>query len=149
ALWAMVDGGYTNSTFIKHLPARTTLVGRIRADAKLYYPPQPAEGRPGRNRVYGDRAPTPDELRQDVSVPWQKVEAFAAGKTHAFKIKTLSPLRWRSAGAEYDLRLIVIAPLGYRLTQHGKVLYRKPAFLICTDPKADIQQIIQAYVWRW
>lgn len=149
ALWAMVDGGYTNSTFIKHLPARTTLVGRIRADAKLYYPPRPVEGRLGRNRVYGDRAPTPDELRQDASVSWQKVEVFAAGKTHAFKVKTLSSLRWRSAGAGYDLRLIVIAPLGYRLTQHGKLLYRKPAFLICTDPKADIQHIIQAYVWRW
>ena len=24
-----------------------------------------------------------------------------------------------------------------------------PAFLICTDPDAGIQQIIQAYVWRW
>ena len=148
-LWVVVDGGYTNGTFIKHLPERTTAVGRIRADAKLYHLPEPTRGRPGRHRVYGDRAPTPEELRKDTSVPWQRVEAFAAGKTHTFKIKTLAPLRWRPAGKEYDLRLVVIAPLGYRLTKNGKLLYRKAAYLICTDPNADIQEILQAYIWRW
>ena len=148
-LWAVVDGGYTNRTFIKHLPERTTAVGRIRADAKLYHLPESTEGKPGRNRVYGDRAPTPEELRKDTSVPWQRVEAFAAGKTHHFKIKTMTPLRWRPAGKEHDLRLIVIAPLGYRLTKNSKLLYRKPAYLICTDPNADIQEVLQAYVWRW
>lgn len=148
-LWSVVDGGYTNRTFIKNLPPRTTAVGRIRADAKLYHLPESTEGKPGRNRVYGDRAPTPEELRKDTSVPWQRVEAFAAGKTHRFKIKTLSPLRWRPAGKEHDLRLIVIAPLGYRLTKHSRVLYRKAAYLICTDPNASIQEVLQAYAWRW
>jgi len=148
-LWAVVDGGYTNRTFIKHLPERTTAVGRIRADAKLYHLPELTEGKPGRNRVYGDRAPTPEELRKDTAVPWQRIEAFAAGKTHNFKIKTLTPLRWRPAGKEHDLRLIVIAPLGYRLTKDSKMLYRKPAYLICTDPNANIQEVLQAYVWRW
>ena len=148
-LRAVVDGGYTNGTFIKNLPPRTVMVGRIRADAKLYHLPACCEGKPGRNRVYGNRAPTPEELRKDTSAPWQHVKAFAAGRTHSFKIKTLGPLRWRSAGKEYDLRLIVIAPLGYKLTMQSKILYRKPAFLICTDTNADIQQIIQAYIWRW
>jgi hypothetical protein len=62
---------------------------------------------------------------------------FAAGKSHAFKIKTIRPLRWRPAGKKHNLRLIVIAPLGYRLTKHSRMLYRKPAFLICTDPDAE------------
>ena len=148
-LWSVVDGGYTNGTFIKHLPPRTVAVGRIRADAKLYHLPACGEGKTGRRRVYGDRAPTPEELRQDTSIPWQHIEAFAAGQTHSFKIKTISPLRWRAAGKQYDLRLIVIAPLAYRLIKGSKLLYRKPAFLICTDPDANIQQVIQAYVWRW
>ena len=148
-LWTVVDGGYTNGNFIKHLPDRTVMVGRIRSDAKLYHLPESTEGRPGRNRVYGSSAPTPEELRQDPSVPWQRIEAFAAGKKHQFKIKTLSPLRWRTAGKKYDLRLIVIAPLGYRLTKQSKILYRKPAYLICTDPDADLQKIIQTYAWRW
>ena len=29
------------------------------------------------------------------------------------------------------------------------MLYRKPAHLICTDPDASIQEILQAYLWRW
>jgi hypothetical protein len=148
-LWAVVDGGYTNRTFIKHLPPRTVLVGRIRADAKLYHLPESTEGKPGRNRVYGERAPTPEAIRQDDSIPWQKINVFAAGTTHQFKIKTLAPLRWRPAGGKHDLRLITIAPLGYRLTKHSPVMYRKPAYLICTDPTVSIKELLQAYVWRW
>ena len=148
-LLSVVDGGYTNGTFFKNLPERTDAVGRIRADAKLYHLPEPADAKPGRNRVYGNRAPTPEDLRQDASIPWQEIEAFAAGKKHHFKIKTLAPLRWRPAGKNHDLRLIVIAPLGYRLTNHSRVLYRKPAYLICTDPHAPIEKLLQAYIWRW
>jgi hypothetical protein len=148
-LWSVVDGGYTNRTFLRPLPQRTMMVGRIRSDAKLYHLPESSQGKPGRNRVYGHRAPTPEELRQDDAVPWTNVEAFAAGKTHLFKIKTTSPLRWRSAGKEHDLKLIVIAPLGYRLTKSSPILYRKAAYLICTDPDASLQQVLQAYLWRW
>ena len=148
-LWSVVDGGYTNRTFLKPLPQRTLAVGRIRSDAKLYHLPASSQGQVGRHRVYGPRAPTPEALRQDAAVPWTRIEAFAAGKSHAFKIKTLGPLRWRAAGQHHDLRLIVIAPLGYRLTRHSRLLYRQPAYLICTDPDAPLQKVLQAYLWRW
>ena len=148
-LWSVVDGGYTNRTFLRPLPKRTMAVGRIRSDAKLYHLPDPSQGKPGRNRVYGLRAPTPEKLRQDDSVPYTQVEAYAAGKTHQFKIKTMSPLRWPAAGKDHDLRLIIIAPLGYRLTKSSRLLYRKAAYLICTDPDASLQQVLQAYLWRW
>jgi hypothetical protein len=148
-LWSVVDGGYTNRTFLKQQPARTVLVGRIRSDAKLYHLPEPSPGQTGRRPVYGPRAPTPEQLRQDPNVPWESVEAFAAGKTHAFKIKTLAPLRWRAAGQDHNLRVLVIAPLAYRLTVNGHCHYRKPAYLICTDPHAAIKQVLQAYLWRW
>jgi hypothetical protein len=38
-LHLFVDGGYTNATVLKPLPANTVLVGRIRKDAKLYWKP--------------------------------------------------------------------------------------------------------------
>jgi hypothetical protein len=148
-LWIVVDGGYTNRTFIKHLPPRTMAVGRIRSDAKLYHLPKSSAGNPGRHRVYGTRAPTPEALRKDDTIAWEKVEVFAAGKRHQFKIKTLSPLRWRPAGQTYNLRLIVIAPLAYRLTKQSRLLYRQPAYLICTDPESPIQEVLQSYIWRW
>ena len=42
-------------------PSRTTLVGRIRKDAKLYFSPEPPQAAPqrGRPRRYGAPAPTP------------------------------------------------------------------------------------------
>ncbi len=46
-----------------------------------------------------------------------------------------------------DSQLIVIAPLAYRL--RSKLLYRHPAFLICTDSELDPCQIIEAYFQRW
>jgi hypothetical protein len=45
--------------------------------------------------------------------------------------------------------LVVIRPLGYRLTIKSKILYREPAYLICTDNKLDLEKLIQAYLWRW
>src|ERR1017187_10433983 len=43
----------------------------------------------------------------------------------------------------------VIKPLGYRLRKGSKLLYRQPAFLICTDPHLDLTILLQAYVDRW
>ena len=149
-LWAVVDGRFTNAAVLKNLPDRTVLVGRIRKDTKLYLPPDEKDKTgPGRRPLYGERIPTPEEIRQDKSVPWQSVSVFAAGKMHDFKIKTVAPLKWRPAGADQSLRLVVIAPLAYRPCKGSRLLYRKPAYLISTDPDIPVEDLIQAYVWRW
>ena len=150
SLWTVVDGRFTNGTVLKNLPERTILIGRIRKDTNLHYLPEP-DDQPakGRKRVYGESAPTPEQLRKDSSVPWTKVKVWAAGKEHNFKIKTIATLRWRTAGGNHNLRLIVIAPLGYRPSQSSRLQYRKPAYLICTDTDIPIEQILQAYIWRW
>lgn len=144
------DGSYTNKTVLKGLPPRTTLIGRVRKDAKLFYPPrdqdQPARGA---KRKYGRRAPRPEALRQDDSVPWQQVTAFAAGKVHTFRVKTIGPVLWKKAGCDRPLRLVVIAPVRYRLRKGSRLLYRQPAYLICTDVDLPVQQILQNYLWRW
>jgi hypothetical protein len=147
-LHLVVDGAYTNRTMLKSLPAGVTLIGRLRSDAKLYHLPD-AQASQGRRRCYGERAPTPEQLRQDESVPWQPVSVFAAGQRHSFRVKTLGPLRWRVAGGGRNLRLVVIAPLAYRPRRGSRLLYRQPAYLIVTDPKLELAQILQQYVWRW
>lgn len=148
-LIACVDGSYTNRTVMRSLPDRTTLIGRIRKDAKLYALPTETSSGPGRKKAYGARVPTPEQLRQDSSVAWQSVEAFAAGRTHQIQFKTLAPIRWRAAGEKRNLRLIVIRPLAYRLNKQSRLLYRKPAYLICTDSVLAIEKLIQYYLWRW
>jgi len=145
-----VDGSYTNKTVLKNLPERTVLIGRVRKDAKLLHPPAPRDPSiRGPKRKYGDPAPTPNALRQDASVPWQPVRAYGAGKVHTFRVKTIAPVLWRKAGYDRPLRLVVIAPVGYRLRKGGKLLYRQPAYLICTDPDLPLDKLLQYYLWRW
>lgn len=147
-LLVSVDGSYTNEQVLKHLPGRVTLIGRTRKDTKLY---SPASQQPnlGRKRVYGDRLPTPEQIRKSDKYPWLPVKAWAAGKEHVFNVKVVHDCLWRSAGQNHNLQLVVIRPLGYRLTKKSKMLYREPAYLICTDNKLDLEKLIQAYLWRW
>jgi len=150
-LHLFVDGGYTNATVLKSLPPNTVLVGRIRQDAKLYFlpPDAPACKTRGRPRHYGAPAPTPEQLRTDDSVPWQTLPICIAGTPYAMRVKVQPHVLWRTAGLQHTLQLVVVAPLGYRLRKGSKLLYRKPAFLICTDPQWDLLTLLQGYVQRW
>ncbi len=146
------DGSFTNRTILRGLPEGSAYIGRGRKDMALHHRPEPRAGKgnaTGRPRRYGTRAPTPEELRQDDTVPWQHIRAFAAGKHHDFKIKTLGPVLWRKSGTDLPLRLVVIAPLGYRLSKGGRMLYRQPAYIICTDPELPLEELLQYYLWRW
>jgi len=145
-----VDGSYTNATVLKNLPPRTTLIGRIRKDAKLCAAPRPEDQQPwGTKRQYGPPLPTPEQVLRDESLSWQEVPAYASGKGHRFRVKTIGPVLWSKAGAIQPLRLVVIAPVGYRLRKGSKLLYRQPAYLICTDPDLPLEQVLQDYLWRW
>lgn len=147
-LLVSVDGSYTNKEVFKHLPGRTRIVGRIRKDAKLYHPAG-AHPSTGRRRIYGEQLPTPEQIRQDPDIAWTSVQGFAAGREHSFDVKVVAPLKWRPAGGEQTLRLLIIRPLGYRLSNTSKILYRQPAYLICNDLSQSIETILQAYLWRW
>ena len=95
----LVDGHYTNRTVLQPLPPHTTLIGRVRKDAKLYYPAaaSPA-GKLGRHALYGAVAPTPEQLRTDESTAWETLSVFAAGAQHQCRVKTLTGLLWRTSG---------------------------------------------------
>jgi hypothetical protein len=150
-LHLFVDGGYTNQTVLKPLPANTTLVGRIRKDAKLFFLPDDNPQAPkqrGRPRHYGAPAPTPEQVRTDDSVPWETVPISISGVTHQMRVKRCQNLLWRTAGLHHTLQMVVIAPLGYRLRKGSRLLYRQPAFLICTDPQLDLLPLLQGYVQR-
>jgi hypothetical protein len=144
-----VDGSYTNSTVLKNMPDRTVLIGRIRKDTKLYLPADHGAHATGRKKVYGERIPTPEQIRQSSEYPWQTVKAWGAGKMHEFNVKIVKGLKWRSAGQLHTLQLMVIRPLAYRLTANSKLLYRRPAYLICTENELSAEKMLQNYIWRW
>jgi hypothetical protein len=147
-LLATIDGRFTNSTVLRALPERTTLIGRVRKDSAFHFAPQSQPER-GRKRTYGERCPTPEQLLKDDSQPWQTVPAYAAGKRYEFRVKTLAPVFSRMNGARCPLRLIVIEPVPYRNSKQSKLERREPAFLICTDPELALSELLQIYLWRW
>lgn len=144
---AVCDGRFANRTFLRNAPAQSTVITRIRKDTALFWPvaKQPLTGR---RRIYGERAPTPEELRQDESSPWRRVRAFACGRMHQFKVKRLQGVLSPVLGAP-ACQLLVIAPLGYRPRANSKLLYRQSAYLLCTDPKLSLRRLLQYYLWRW
>ena len=144
------DGSFTNHAVINGRPPNSIHIGRSRKDLALHHlPAQTPAPHTGRRRVYGAAAPTPEALRTDDTVPWQTFEAFAAGQPHTFRVKTLGPVLWRKTGSGRPLLVMVIAPLGYRLRKGQRMLYRKPAYLLCTDPNLPLAELLQAYLWRW
>ncbi len=147
SLIVSADGSYTNSPMLRNLPAQTTLIGRVRKDAKLYAQPIQTKGR-GRKRYYGEIAPTPEQYRQDKSIPWQQTKAVLSGQQIDIEFKAIGPLRWRASGPR-DLLLVILRPLAYRLAKKQRLLYRDPIYLVCTDLELPLPQLIQAYLWRW
>jgi DDE superfamily endonuclease len=144
------DGSYTTKDVVRGLPERTTYIGRIRKDAKLHYALEAVAGKPvGRPKRYGVLAPTPEQILRDDSIETLRVRCFAAGKFHDIPLKVRTLVYWRNSGCDLPLKVVVIKPLGYRLRKGSRLLYRKPAFLICTDLNLDLQTLIQAYVYRW
>lgn len=142
-----VDGSYTNETVLKNLSYNTTIIGRIRKDAKLNRLPVHVKGL-GRKSIYGDALPTPEQIRQSDDYHWQEVEAWACGKVRTFQVKVIHGVRWRKAG-ELNLQLVIIRPIPYRLSKKSDRLYREPIYLICTDESLNIDKLLQAYMRRW
>ncbi len=147
-LVACVDGRFTNRTFLQRIPERTVIIGRIRKDAVLHQLP-PTQPALGRKRKYGPALPSPEEVLRDLAIRFETVRAFAAGQWHRFQVKRLGPLVLRLDRAARPVQLLVIKPLGYRLTIGGRLLYRRPAYLICTDPQMPLAEVLQHFLWRW
>ena len=70
-LIAAIDGRFTNRTVLRHIPERTTLIGRVRKDSVFHFVPE-AQAVRGRKRKYGLRCPTPEQLLKDEAQPWQR-----------------------------------------------------------------------------
>jgi len=143
------DGSYTTRLVLLNLPHDTIYIGRIRKDAKLHFPVAASDQKGnGRPRRYGPLAPTPDQILHD-STPWIEVGCFVAGEFRTVHVKVLKTVYWRNAGADIPLQVVVIKAPGYRRCKGGKVSYKAPAFLICTDPDLPLLTFVQAYIYRW
>ncbi|HYE35621.1 transposase [Methylocaldum sp.] len=146
----VVDGSYCNRNALRNPPERSQIIGRARGDITLYALPTAEQlvGR-GRRRKYGDELPKPKAMQDDKQIPWKEAEIFGAGRIHNLRFKEICPVLWKSGTRARPLRLIIIAPLGYRPRKKSKKLYRDPAYLLTTDLTTPAEILIQAYFDRW
>jgi hypothetical protein len=148
-LFATVDGSYCNANFLRDLPENIVVVARARKDISIFAPVADKNAK-GRRRKYGDRLPTPEEIRKDDdNCPWQTVNIYAAGKNHDLRYKTIAPVLWKKGTGSKPCRLIIIAPLRYRRNKTAKLLYRDPAYLLCLHPEVPVEVVLQYYFFRW
>jgi hypothetical protein len=139
-----VDGSFCNQTFFKAALERVELLARARKDARLCLP-----AAPGSRRRYAAEIFTPDQVRQDEARPWQLAKVFYGGRRREVRHKEVAGVLWRRGAGVRLLRLIVVAPLPYRLSPHARLNYRQPAYLLTTDRASTAALLLQAYLDRW
>jgi hypothetical protein len=138
------DGSFCNRTCFRAPRDRTELICRARKDAVLCL------GAPaGSRRFYGTEKFTPEEMRQEEAQPWKQTKVFYGGKWRKVRYKEVSGVYWEGGAGRCPLRLLVVAPTPYRKRQSSKLYYRLPAYLLTTDLKDPVKQLLQIYFDRW
>lgn len=143
-LIATVDNGYCNRTCMDTPIERTCVLARARKSARLCFR---ATGET--RKMYGDYKFTPEEVRKDDSKPWEITQIYHGGKWREVRYKEVKNVLWQTGTKLQPLRLIVIAPVPYRLTKTGRLYYREPAYLLCQATEIDTDALIQKYFDRW
>jgi len=141
------DGSFANRAFLSEIPERTTVVVRIRKNARLRRV-LPHDQRTG-NRKYGEHLPTPEEMLSDQTIPTQTMTVSVSGHSHKLRYKVIENVCWPRPTRDRPAKLVLLKPLGYRLRKGGKLLYKQPGYLFVTGQPADITHVIEAYLLRW
>jgi hypothetical protein len=143
-LVAAVDGSFCNKNCLKHIPERTLVIARARKDAKLCLPASS-----GGLKKYDDVKFTPEDVLNNVAIPFEKVEVFFGGAKRELRYKKLENILWQGGTQTRPITLLALAPTPYKNSKDGRWLYRQPAFLICTSTGLDATRVLQAYLDRW
>jgi hypothetical protein len=145
-LFQVVDGSFCNRTVLSQdwNKQNVTLVTRCRKDIVLC-----RRAREGR-RFYGKEKFTPEQVRRrDSRARWQKAEIFHGGCYRSVRFKELNKVYWQGGSRKQEVRLLVVAPVGYRTSKNGRQYYRQPAYLLTTDLTTPAVVLLQAYFDRW
>ena len=65
------------------------------------------------------------------------------------RYKELTKVYWQGGSRKREVRLLVVAPVGYRTSKNGRKYYRQPAYLITTDLTTSAVVLLQSYFDRW
>lgn len=146
ARWLLMvgDGSFANKTMFKAELDRTNLLARCRKDARLCFR-APEGGR----RKYGEQLFTPDGVRTQEDRPWQRARVYLGGKRRMVRYKEVKDVLWKRGAGTRRLRLIVVAPVPYKLSKNSHWNYREPAYFLTTDLGSSIKLLVQTCFDRW
>jgi hypothetical protein len=141
------DGSFCNRTVMREdwETQNVTLVVRCRKDIVL------CKRAPGKGpRFYGKTKFTPEQVRRRSSrARWQTAQIFHGGSYRQVRYKELAKVYWQGGSRKREVRLLLVAPVGYRTSKNGRKYYRQPAYLLTTDPTTSAVELLQAYFDRW
>ena len=143
----VADGSFCNRTVLAEdwTQKNVSLTARARKDLVLCKR-APGQGR----RFYGKTKFTPEQVRQrDSMAPWQTARIFHGGCFRQVAYKELTQVYWQGGARKRELRLLVVAPVGYRTSKKGRQYYRRPAYLLTTDLTTPAALLLQDYFDRW
>jgi hypothetical protein len=146
-LSVVADGSFCNRTVLAEdwTQQNVSLTARARKDIVLCKR-APGAGR----RFYGKTKFTPEQVRRrDSMAPWQTTRIFHGGCFRQVQYKELTQIYWQGGARKRALRLLVIAPVGYRTSKNGRKYYRRPAYLLTTDLTTPAALLLQDYFDRW
>jgi hypothetical protein len=138
------DGSFCNRTCFGDIPERSILLVRARKDARLCL--GAAEDS---RRFYAVEKFTPEQVRKDESRTYKTTKIFYGGKRRKVRYKEIAQVYWQRGARQLPLRLIVIAPTPYRKSKSKKLYYHDPAYLLTTDLRSSLKQLLQIYFDRW
>jgi hypothetical protein len=134
-VWVVVDGAYAACPFLDPVVALgVVVVSRLRKDAALYdLPPARKPGQRGRPRKYGQRL----SLAKRAAHPqgWQSITYQCRGVEVKRQYKTFLAMSHLTDG---PIRVVIV-----RFEDRGWIPY------FCTDPKADVRDILEIAAARW
>jgi hypothetical protein len=138
------DNSFCNRTLFTAAMERTAVIARARRDVKL------CKRAPAGSRCFYDSIRfTPDEVRQDDSIAWRKARVFYGGEWRTMRYKEIREVYWRTGCRKQRLRLLVVAPIPYHVPGRRKKGYRDPAYLLTTDMRGTVRELLQGYADRW
>jgi hypothetical protein len=141
---AVGDASFCNRTLLRQPLERSEILSRTRRDCRLCFAAEP-----GGRRFYSAESFTPDQIRQQESLAWQRARIFHGGQWRDVRYKEVSSVYWRTGGGQRPLRLMVVAPVPYNSGKGQLKYYREPAFLLTTDLQRPAAILLQAYFDRW
>jgi DDE superfamily endonuclease len=138
------DNSFCNRALFSAAFDRTAVIARARRDVKLC-----KRAPAGSPRFYDAARFTPDQVRQDDSIGWCKARVFYGGEWRTMRYKEVREVYWQTGCRKQVLRLLVLAPIPYRIPGRRKKGYRDPAYLLTTDLRGTARELLQAYADRW